>query len=579
MKHYRSHPGAIVSMAVSADGEQLCTCGGERAAKVYDVAAFDMMGMLKLAFQPGPCAWVHARGDAVLKLAIADAGSGDVHIFDAREAAAAGGAGAATPAATLTGMHSSPVRCMALNARARCVVSADAKGIIEVWSPETLKPAGPDAVDFKFKADTDLYAHAKAKAPPMSLAVSPCGTQFATWGLDRRVRVFRFRTARLRCVVDESLDAAAEAQRGGAPAQRLEDIDFGRRMAQERELDREWARGDASAAPPPGLAFDESGNFLLYPTYLGVKVLNLVTARCARVLGRVENNERFLPIALAQGAPGRGAAARAPRPGTEAPGADPALACAAFRKHRVYFFTRREPADGEDAATGRDVFNERPQADDLAAAAALAGGSGGPLPRGATIHTSAGDIVLRLYADECPRTIENWTTHARNGYYDNLLFHRVIKGFMLQTGDPLGDGTGGLSVWGGEFEDEIRRDLRHDRPYTLSMANAGPNTNGSQCVPALSRPSARADASALFITPPQVLHHNSSGTCHFTAAIALRVLTCLCAQTPWLDGKHTVFGRVTKGADVVHAIEKSKTDRNDKPLVDIKMISITLDEV
>jgi peptidylprolyl isomerase domain and WD repeat-containing protein 1 len=140
---------------------------------------------------------------------------------------------------------------------------------------------------------------------------------------------------------------------------------------------------------------------------------------------------------------------------------------------------------------------------------------------------------VKLFPDETPKTCENFTTHAKNGYYDGLLFHRVIKGFMLQTGDPLGDGTGGVSIWGGEFEDEITRDLRHDRPYTVSMANAGPNTNGSQ----------------FFITT---------------------------VATPWLDGKHTVFGRVVKGADVVHSIEKLKTDKGDKPLIDVKMANITL---
>jgi peptidylprolyl isomerase domain and WD repeat-containing protein 1 len=149
------------------------------------------------------------------------------------------------------------------------------------------------------------------------------------------------------------------------------------------------------------------------------------------------------------------------------------------------------------------------------------------------LHTTVGDIHIKLFPDECPKTLENFSTHCRNKYYDNLIFHRVIKGFMLQTGDPLGDGTGGTSIWGGEFADEISRDLRHDRPYTVSMANAGPNTNGSQ----------------FFITT---------------------------VATPWLDGKHTVFGRVVKGADVVHAIEKTKTDKNDKPTTDIKIQSVTL---
>ena len=179
------------------------------------------------------------------------------------------------------------------------------------------------------------------------------------------------------------------------------------------------------------------------------------------------------------------------------------------------------------------MFNEKPLAEEMVSAASLAATASTSLARTAIIHTTYGDIHVKLFPDECPRTCENFTVHSRNGYYDNLIFHRIIKGFMLQTGDPLGDGTGGVSIWGGEFEDEITRDLRHDRAYTLSMANAGPNTNGSQ----------------FFITT---------------------------VATPWLDGKHTVFGRVVKGADVVHSIEKAKTDPNDKPMVDIKMMNITL---
>ena len=116
-----------------------------------------------------------------------------------------------------------------------------------------------------------------------------------------------------------------------------------------------------------------------------------------------------------------------------------------------------------------------------------------------------GDIVVQLYPQKTPKTAQNWLTHAANGYYNNVVFHRVIKGFMLQTGDPTGTGRGGQSIWGGNFQDEIVRNLKHDKPGVLSMANSGANTNGSQ----------------FFIT---------------------------CAATPWLDGKHTVFGRVVSGA-------------------------------
>merc|ERR1719341_816874 len=144
-----------------------------------------------------------------------------------------------------------------------------------------------------------------------------------------------------------------------------------------------------------------------------------------------------------------------------------------------------------------------------------------------------GDIVVKLFWQECPKTVENFTVHSKNGYYDATIFHRVIQGFMIQCGDPQGDGTGGESIWGGEFEDEFHRSLKHDRPFTLSMANAGPNTNGSQ----------------FFIT---------------------------LVPTSWLDNKHTVFGRVVKGMDVIKSIGDAKTHpKTDKPHDDITIVSIT----
>ena len=128
----------------------------------------------------------------------------------------------------------------------------------------------------------------------------------------------------------------------------------------------------------------------------------------------------------------------------------------------------------------------------------------------ATIQTSRGTIRLELHADRVPKTCANFEKLAGDGFYDGLTFHRVIADFMIQTGCPRGDGTGGP---GYTFEDEFHPDLKHDGPGILSMANAGPNTNGSQ----------------FFITH---------------------------VATPWLDGKHSVFGRVLKGIDTVNAIQQ-----------------------
>jgi peptidyl-prolyl cis-trans isomerase B (cyclophilin B) len=128
----------------------------------------------------------------------------------------------------------------------------------------------------------------------------------------------------------------------------------------------------------------------------------------------------------------------------------------------------------------------------------------------ATIETNKGTIRLRLHDDKAPKTVANFEKLSGEGFYDGLLFHRVIPDFMIQTGCPQGTGTGGP---GYKFPDEFHRDLKHDGPGVLSMANAGPNTNGSQ----------------FFITH---------------------------VATPWLDNKHSVFGRVIEGQDIVDAIKK-----------------------
>jgi len=148
----------------------------------------------------------------------------------------------------------------------------------------------------------------------------------------------------------------------------------------------------------------------------------------------------------------------------------------------------------------------------------------------AVLHTDKGDITIDLYAEKVPGTVNNFVFLARQGFYNNTIFHRVIANFMVQGGDPTGTGTGGP---GYRFNDEFDRSLHHDKPGVLSMANAGPNTNGSQ----------------FFITH---------------------------VPTSWLDGKHSVFGQVSHGMDVLLAIPPRDPNKINSPAV--HLISVTIIE-
>ncbi len=150
----------------------------------------------------------------------------------------------------------------------------------------------------------------------------------------------------------------------------------------------------------------------------------------------------------------------------------------------------------------------------------------------ALIETTQGKIVIELYSDKAPKTVANFVKLASSGFYNGIIFHRVIPGFMIQTGDPTGTGRGGP---GYTFADEFSPDLKHESAGTVSMANAGPNTNGSQ----------------FFIT---------------------------LAPTPWLNNKHSIFGRVTKGQKIVEAISAVPRDGNDRPVSDVKMLSVTIEK-
>jgi len=145
------------------------------------------------------------------------------------------------------------------------------------------------------------------------------------------------------------------------------------------------------------------------------------------------------------------------------------------------------------------------------------------------LETNQGLIEIKLMPQVAPKACENFTKLVEKGYYNGLIFHRVIKNFMIQGGDPTGTGMGGESIWGKPFEDEVSPDVKFDKVGILAMANSGPETNGSQ----------------FFITT---------------------------LETPWLNMKHTIFGEVVSGYDVVQKIENTQADASDKPLKDQKII-------
>ena len=156
-----------------------------------------------------------------------------------------------------------------------------------------------------------------------------------------------------------------------------------------------------------------------------------------------------------------------------------------------------------------------------------------PKDKTVVLKTNQGVVEIKLMGDAAPRACENFVGLVKKGYYDGIIFHRIIKKFMLQCGDPTGTGRGGSSIWGKPFKDEVSPDVTFNKPGLVAMANAGPNTNGSQ----------------FFITT---------------------------VKTPWLNMRHTIFGEVISGYDVVQKIESVPTNSSNRPLSEQKIIKAYL---
>uniref|UniRef100_A0A914YH06 peptidylprolyl isomerase n=1 Tax=Panagrolaimus superbus TaxID=310955 RepID=A0A914YH06_9BILA len=524
---------AFSDIAINYNGTLMATvCTQENTVKIFDIVNFDMINMFKYPFSPKIASWVHLGADLVHALAISDANSPKIFIYD--------GKGDNAPIYMIENLHTRPVALMEYVPAQNVTISIDERGMMEYWSGAKTNYEFPTTVKFEYKTDTDLFEFAKIRQPPKVLAVSPTGNFFATFSHDRSLKIFSVPYGKIIKVLDESLtryiDEAKLNERYG-----LLHVDWTRKVALEKDINK-----DHKAFDNIQLSFDESGNFLIYPSPVGLRMYNIITEKVVRDLGKSEP-VRFMGAAICRAMPTtmerlKGAAVTAEIEASDNPAlrkfdVDPMIIASAYRKNRFYIFTNAEPfsgADDEDGTTSnRDVFNEKPRKEDALTTVDHEEEMKGMTDE-ACIHTTFGDIHVKLFPKECPKASENFVTLARRGYYNGHCFHRVIKSFIIQTGDPTGKGTGGQSIWGSDFEDEFHPMLRHDKPFRLSMANAGPNTNGSQFF--------------------------------FTVVPA-----------EFLDGKNTIFGEVTDGFNVVQKINQTPTyEKSGRPREEINIVSITL---
>ena len=284
---------------------------------------------------------------------------------------------------------------------------------------------------------------------------------------------------------------------------------------------------DTAYASFNNILFNEDNTILYVALPEGIKMINIKDHSSKLIAGHADASLRFINISLLT-CPFLLQLDDLKYLSDDALTPQPLLVATAFKSNRFYLFASPEfvPTDK------RDVINEEliPNADSSQQEQNAVYKNWEDM-KGAVLRTSKGDIEIEFYPKQAPLAVQNFITLMMRGYFNNLTFHRVIKGFMIQTGDPRGDGTGGESCWGRVFNDEISSDLKHTHSGIVSMANSGKNTNGSQ----------------FFITT---------------------------VKTQWLDRKHTIFARVTNGMDIVHKIESVETDRKDVPISPVHLVQI-----
>ncbi|CRH00566.1 peptidyl-prolyl cis-trans isomerase, putative [Plasmodium relictum] len=552
VKHFKIHSDEIICLFISEDEEVLGSLSKDKTYKQFDISSFDMNIIIKLDFAPQTGEFIYSSlFSTSVKVAISSNEKPCIYIYKPLES---------DTCMQVINFSCNIIEIIKYNKFYDLCILSDNNGLIDIVDAtyfkfpkyehdntknqknnetntnKSNKRYNIKKLGFSFKSETDLYELCKYKTYALCISLSLDGKFMAVLSENYFLRIYKFKTMKLYRVYDESTEMYLTAQNDPLKKDlHIDSLDFGKRLFIEKEIKKVMKNQNIKLDM---IIFDESNQYIIYSTFIGIKVVNFTTNQLCYIIGKNETNLRYLSLSLYQKIiPVNKIRANVHESLyiNEKNISDCALFCTVYKKSRFYVFTKK--ALNEHELEERDIYNEQPTKNDLNSFLST------PLknienstkiPKSAIIYTTMGEIYINLFYKECKKTVQNFSVHSQNGYYNNCIFHRVIKHFMIQTGDPSGDGTGGESIWGHEFEDEFFDHLNHSKPFMVSMANCGPNTNGSQ----------------FFIT------------------------TVPC---PWLDFKHTVFGKVTQGTKVVLDIENVRTDKKDKPLESIKILNIKID--
>ena len=538
VKKFNAHQNRITGTSINKDGNLICTCSHKDLfLKIFDVINFYLLDYITLKYYPFLCEFIITDVKAMNSIiALSEKDKGIIHILDINK----------KKEISLIKIHeNSIITNIKFNYKYNICISTSNTGLIEYWSKSSEINInnninyifGKDndnneiitdlvnfdfpkhSIKFKYKSQTDLFKlyDRSKKNPIINLTLSPKYNLFGIIDKSLNIYIFNFLTGKIISQIKINKENY------------LQENENQKIITIEKDIEK-----NIETQNQPNIQFDESENYIYYPSFEGIKLIKIKTQELIKIIGKKEKL-RFISLCLFQGESLKnksGIITQIKKNNEENINADkiidPLLLTTSYKSNRFYIFSKDEP----DNKTQRDIMNE--EIDEMK-------NKSNPnknqknkeiinLPEKAVIDTTKGEIFIKLFINECPKTTKNFVTLGKRGYYDGLIFHRVIKNFMIQTGDPRGNGTGGESIYGKPFKDEFNENLKHDA-FTVSMANSGPDTNGSQ----------------FFIT---------TVPCH------------------WLDNKHTVFGRVYDGTDVVKFIEDTKVDKHNKPYEDIKIVTI-----